>query len=97
MMKTERYITIDQLCRHYELEISFFKKLEEYGLVEILSVKQQLCIPEEKTAEVEKIMRLNQDLGINIEGIDTILNLLSKIQRLQEDLRDARNRLRLYE
>jgi hypothetical protein len=43
------------------------------------------------------MIRFNQELNINIEGIDVIFNLLQKMNSLQEELNTTQNRLRLYE
>ncbi|KDN54518.1 hypothetical protein FEM21_22410 [Flavobacterium seoulense] len=40
---------------------------------------------------------MHQDLEVNIEGIDVVLNLLQKIDALQTELLQVRNRLLLYE
>jgi hypothetical protein len=40
---------------------------------------------------------MHHELDINIEGIDTIFNLLKKIETLQEELIITKNKLKLYE
>ena len=47
--------------------------------------------------EIEKMIRMHQELDVNIEGIDVVFNLLQKIDSLQKELANVRNRLRLYE
>ncbi len=91
------YIEITQLCEHYEVELSFFEELKEIGLIEVLSIEQRPCINEESINQVEKILRLHKDLDINIEGIDTIFNLLNRIDNLQNELDKVKSRLRLFE
>jgi hypothetical protein len=46
---------------------------------------------------IEKMIRMHHELDINIEGIDTIFNLLKKIETLQEELIITKNKLRVYE
>jgi len=50
-----------------------------------------------KKVENEEVIHLHVDLEINIEGIETILHLLEKIDTLQNEAIELKNRLRLYE
>jgi hypothetical protein len=77
--------------------MSFFHNLIELDLIEIETIEQVLYLPEDKIGDLEKIIRLNQELRINFEGIDTVLHLLHKIEELQNELTVTKNRLRLYE
>ncbi len=96
-MKTENLISIDQLCTYYKVEMSFFNNLKDYGLIEISTLEQTDYIHQDKIEDVEKVIRMHQELDINLEGIDTILHLLEKINDLQSELIATKNRLRLYE
>lgn len=96
-MKIKEYIAIGELCKHYRVEISFFTKLHEVGLVKITTLEQTSYLHQDKIADVEKFIRLHQELNINTEGIDAVLNLLQKIDHLENELNKLQNRLRLYE
>ena len=96
-MKTENFITLATLCTYYHVEMSFFDSLNEVGLIEIESIEESHFIHSERIGEVEKIIRLRNDLHLNMEGIDVVMNLLQKMDRLQNELVSTRNRLRLYE
>lgn len=96
-MNTENFIPLDTLCQHYKLEISFFNNLNENGLVDIELVDNIQYIHKDSIYEIEKIVRMHKELDVNIEGIDIVLNLLQKIDALQTELHNVRNRLLLYE
>jgi hypothetical protein len=96
-MSEINYIEISQLCMHYEIEVAFFQSLNEYGLIELVTVEERPCIAEDKLTDVEKILRLHRDLEINLEGIDTIIHLLKKVEDLQTELAVTKGRLGLYE
>jgi len=96
-MSTKNLIPLKELCTHYEVEMSFFSQLDEYGLIEIAKVKESLYISEETVTLVEKIVRMHHELHLNFEGIDVALNLLGQIQELQQELITTQNRLRRYE
>jgi hypothetical protein len=96
-MSLKNFIPINQLCTHYKVEMSFFSSLNEFGLIEIKTFEQSHYIHQDKVNDIEKIIRMHQELDINFEGIDTIFNLLEKIKALQTELITTKNRLRLYE
>lgn len=96
-MKTTHYIALPELCTHYRMEMSFFNGLRDYGLIEIISVEKTECIHKDYIADLEKMIRLHRDLKLNFEGIDTVLNLLNKIDLLQKELNSTKNRLQRFE
>ncbi|MCO6499010.1 MAG: MerR family transcriptional regulator [Vicingus serpentipes] len=96
-MSKEKLIQIEQLCVHYQVEMSLFSELQDFGIIEILTIEDSYFIHEDKISVVEKVVRMQKDLNINMEGIDTVMNLLDKINDLQTELNTVKNRLRLYE
>ena len=96
-MATHNLILIETLCLHYKIEFSFFDTLESIGLIEIKTIKENKYLYQDKIGDVEKMIRLHQELNINMEGIDVVFNLLQKEKKLQEEINALQNRLRLYE
>ncbi len=96
-MSKEKLILVNQLCAHYQVEVSLFSELHDFGIIEILTIEDSYFIHEDKISVVEKVVRMQKDLNINLEGIDTVLNLLDKINDLQTELDAVKNRLQLYE
>ncbi|HLW30278.1 MAG TPA: chaperone modulator CbpM [Brumimicrobium sp.] len=90
-------ILIKTLCVHYKVEISFFKELDNIGLIEIEFLDNDEFIHEEKIGDLEKMIRIHQELNVNIEGIDVVFNLLQKEIQLREEMQELRNRLKFYE
>jgi chaperone modulatory protein CbpM len=80
-MKAEKYISIQTICQYYPVEAGFVYTLEEYGLISIT----EEGITEEELSRLEKILRLNRDLSINLEGIDIILDLVDKLERMEAE------------
>jgi hypothetical protein len=91
-MKTEDLVPVKELCIHYKIEYSFFDSLYEYGLVEIINEEQSEFILKENLSEVERMIRLHSDLGINLEGIEAISHLLKKVDELQKEILYLKNR-----
>ncbi|MEP0132794.1 MAG: chaperone modulator CbpM [Eudoraea sp.] len=96
-MELKDFIPIVQLCEHYSVEISFFDELHEEGLISITTLEQTSYLHQDKISDVEKMIRIHQELNINTEGIDAVFNLLQKIDSLQNELNKLHNRLSLYE
>ncbi|PRZ27817.1 chaperone modulator CbpM [Flavobacterium granuli] len=96
-MNTENFIPLSTLSIHYKVELTFFDNLNEIGLIEIQTINQTQYVHQDSIYEIEKIIRLHQELDVNIEGIDVVFNLLQKIDALQTELLLVRNRLQLYE
>lgn len=90
-------ISADEFCIYHNIEFSFMRNLQEYGMIELVTHQEVSYIPESQLEKLERILRLHQDLEINMEGIDTISHLLQKISQMQEEITLLRNRLRLYE
>lgn len=97
MMRMDNLIPVDQLCTHYHVERSFFKGLMEFDLIQVTTIEQTHYLHVDSLHEFERIIRLHQDLYINFEGIDSVLHLLKKIEALQTELSEIKNRLGLYE
>ena len=96
-MNIENLILMDTLSKHYEIEVTFFSNLEELGLIQITTIKSTRYIHHDQMQNLEKMIRMHHDLEINIPGIDVAFNLLNRIDILQKELLQAKNRLNLYE
>ncbi len=97
-MKPKRnLISIDDFCSSCNVETSFINTLNQTGLIEITSVEENLYINIDHMPQLEKIVRLHYELDINLEGIETIIHLLHRINGLQDEITQLRNRLELYE
>ena len=96
-MKTGHLISADEFCTNHQVEISFISSLQEYGLIEITTIKESTFIDESQLQKLEKFLRLYYDLEINLEGIDAIANMLNRVNSMQDEITALKNRLSLYE
>lgn len=92
-MENSRFITIQNISNHYNVEISFIRSLGEFGLIEITRTEEDEVMDMAYLGEFEKMMRLHYELEINMQGIDAIAHLLKRIHDMQEDVRYLKNRL----
>ena len=92
-MENDDLIPVEQLCSHYQIEVSFIHSLSEYELIEIITIKETQYISTHQLRDIEKMIRLHVDLDINMEGIDVIFHLLRKMERLDSELKLMMNQL----
>jgi chaperone modulatory protein CbpM len=96
-MLKENHISAIDFCTCHDIEISFIRSLNDYGLIEISSEAGQLFIPADELPKLEKIVFMHYELNINLEGIETIHFMLERVLSMQEELASLKNRLRFYE
>src|SRR6266404_1453206 len=96
-MPAEDMIILDEFCSGHQIEISFIQLLEEHGLLEIIIIDQTLCIPASELPRLEQIVRFYRELNINPEGIDAINHLLQRIENMQHEIIELKNRLDFYQ
>lgn len=93
-MNTDNLIRIEYFCEQYNVEFSFINALKESGLINLVVVEESSYLSTEDLKELEKLIRLHYELGINLEGIDVISNLLKQLEDLQQELAAAKNKLK---
>lgn len=96
-MDKETLIPVLQFCSYHHIETSFISSLDEYGLIEIITIEEDQYIDPEEVRRLEKMVRLHYELDINLEGIDVVVNLLKKVEDMQKELTRLKNRLASYE
>lgn len=92
-MKKEELIPAKDFCIHHNVEYSFISSLEHSGLITVTSVKKSSFIHIDEIDKLEKFVRLHYDLDINLEGIETINHLLERIEEMQKEIMQLRNKL----
>jgi len=96
-METRDVISIQTLCKRYNVPVSFINTLQEFEFIELIVENNNRFLKTAHIKDVEKIMRLHYDLDINLEGVDVIYNLLKQVHTLKKEITELNNRLRLYE
>ena len=96
-MHPTEMIPARDFCVLHNIELSFIRILEEHGMIETVTIEETLFVPNVQLERLEKIVRLHGDLDINVEGIDTIIHLLQRIEDMQAQIMQLKNRLELYE
>lgn len=96
-MTDQDLIPTQTICSLYSIEVPFVDTLNNMGLIRILKIENNQFIHQDQINDLEKIIRLYNDLNVNLEGIDIVFNLLNKERKLKRELITLKNRLRLYE
>ena len=96
-MNSNNLISTQLICSHYDIEISFVDAIHHMGLIHIEIIEENQYIHQDQISCLEKIIRLHNELNINLEGIDIVFNLLEKERELRNELNILKNKLRIYE
>ena len=89
-------IPVEHFCISHQIEIQWIKSLEDFGLVKIVTKKDLLYIPENELKKLERILVFNRELDINLEGIEAIFQLLSRLEKVQERVLLLENQLQKF-
>jgi chaperone modulatory protein CbpM len=96
-MKKEDLIPAEEICVLYQVERQFVTSLKDSGIIEIVTVQETEYIHCDHLAQFEKMRRLHEELEINVQGLEAISHLLGKVEQLQSENIELKNRLGLYE
>lgn len=96
-MPTTHLIAANEFCIYHNIEPSFIYSLQESGLIEVIVVEEKLFVEESELPQLERLVRLYQELDINLEGIETITYLLQRMQDMQRQIAALESRLSMYE
>lgn len=80
-------ISREELVKIYDIEISFFDSLEEFGLLNPQKENEITYLLYEDLESFERFTNWHYDLEINLPGLEVIHGLLKKLEKLQEDNR----------
>ena len=96
-MQTTHLISVREFCVHHHIEITFIETLASNGLIETTLVEQAVYVHPEQLERLEKFVRLHQDLAIHTDDLDVVSDLLDRMESLQHQVTQLRNRLGFYE
>lgn len=95
-MATEKLVAVKEFCLHHNIQAAFIEELSHHGIIEIVRVKRSGYIPVKNLEMLERVVRIYTQLDVNPPGIATILQLLSQLNRKEEELLELRNELEFY-
>lgn len=96
-MADEDLISLEAFCAQHNIEVSFVTELQRSGLIPTQRREESIFVSVSVLPTLEKIIRLHYDLDINLEGVETILHLLDRMDAMRSEMMVLQNRLRRYE
>ena len=96
-MKKEYLIAVAEFCTIHNIAVSFVNSLQQTGLINVITVEDAEFIDAEDLKQLERFVHFHYELDINLEGIETISHMLVRVNMLQDEITELRNRLDLYE
>jgi prefoldin subunit 5 len=97
MMRRDDTVSAFEFCAVHRIEMTFLNALDENGIIELVRAEDDEYIPVDQLRELEMIVRLHNDFSLEPDAIDTVIYLIHRIEELQQEISDLRNKLRLYE
>ena len=86
MKAKKRYRMISWVAEKYQVHPQTLRLWEREGLLQPTRSRGNTRLYDEKACEqLESIITLTRDLGVNLAGVDIILNLKNQISRLQRE------------
>lgn len=93
--RNEPVYLISVAAKICELHPQTLRLYERLGLIRPSRVsKKNRMYSEADIARLKQIQRLTQDMGINLAGVEVILNLLDQMQKMREEAEREVNRMR---
>jgi len=86
MKEYKQYIAVKSICTIYEVSESMLSNMADYDLIEIVITDDVPLLAIEEVAKLERYIRLYLDLGINLEGLAVIKDLLEERERLRREI-----------
>jgi len=83
-------IQIELFCEFHKVDIQFVYSIIEFGTIEVIRTNDQIYIPSESIENLERCIRLANDLGINLEGLDVINHMRSQIVDLRNEIAELK-------
>ncbi len=95
-MATQKLVAVKQFCSYHNISEEFIQHLRQNDIIELIIVKRTGYIDEKQLHILEKAVRLHNELQVNPEGVQTILHLLSSLEKKQAEINTLRNLLEFY-
>ena len=88
-MKSDKaWHEIAEICRGLGIQPVELEAIEEEGLITLAALRDGKALPSEQLDRLRMIIRLQRDLGINLAGIDVILDMRSKMLQMRREVDD---------
>ncbi|WP_104384890.1 chaperone modulator CbpM [Sphingobacterium sp. HMA12] len=87
-------IKVIDFCQSRKVETTFLQTMEEYGLIHIVIQQEEQYIDEDELKKLERFSNLYYDLEVNPQGIQVASHLLDRVEQLQHEILQLKNKLK---
>jgi len=92
---SRQYLMISAVAERFEIHPQTLRLYEREGLIRpARSAGNTRLYDEEAIDRLETILTLTRDMGVNLAGVEVILNMKEQLDRMQGDLERATAELR---
>lgn len=95
-MAAKKLIPVKEFCVLHNISSELVVEFSQHDLIELVVVEKKRYIPEKQLQMLEKMIRLHRELQINLEGIETILYLLQRLEQKDAALKALQAKLDFY-
>lgn len=89
----EELLTFDVVAETTGARRALVARLARHGLIETLdSETGESLVPRSAVVNLRRMQRLRRDLGVNFAGAAVILDLVSRVEQLNRELREMHER-----
>ena len=87
------YYSEQETAEYSRLEVQVIRQLHDAGVIEGISIAgEEPRYSDEEIAVLRRARRLQDELGINLEGVEVILRLYARLEALQRELEQLRKK-----
>ncbi|MDH6250511.1 chaperone modulatory protein CbpM [Chryseobacterium sp. H1D6B] len=86
-------ISREELVKIYNIEITFFDELVDFGLLNVETENEVRYLMYEDLPVFERFANWHYDLEINLPGLEVIDSMLQKMERLKQRNRELIHKL----
>jgi chaperone modulatory protein CbpM len=76
-------LTLDELCAACDISPDFIEEILDYGVIEATDALEDMRFNESDLRRIKTILRLQNDLEINVAGAALVLDLIEEIEDLR--------------
>ena len=86
-MEKTYFISVEECCNQYNVELGFIDSLEAHGLLSPIIKDDHRYFEQDHLQKLEKFINMHYEMDINLEGIEVISRLLDRMEMMQQELR----------
>ncbi len=96
-MEKTNYIQVSQFCLKTRMEYAFLEALISRELINFEREANEYYILVDEVGEIERFYRLHHDLGVNVDGLEVLNEMLGRMKTMEEEIKYLRQKLQVYE